>query len=66
MKKNIGTIDKTFRIVVGIIILILGIVYSSWLGLIGLLPIVTALTGSCPAYLPFGISTCKKNETTQE
>ena len=66
MKKNIGTIDKTFRIIVGIIILILGIVYSSWLGLIGLLPIVTALTGSCPAYLPFGISTCKTQETKQE
>jgi hypothetical protein len=66
MKKNIGTIDKAFRIVVGIIILIVGIVYSSWLGLIGLLPLVTALTGNCPAYLPCGISTCKTKATKQE
>ena len=63
MKKNIGTIDKAFRIVLGLIIIILGIIYSSWFGLIGLLPIVTALVGSCPVYLPLGISTYKLKAT---
>jgi len=66
MKKNVGTIDQAFRIIVGLIILILGIIYSSWLGLIGLLTIVTAFTGKCPAYLPFGISSCKMKENKQE
>ncbi|MBC8184377.1 DUF2892 domain-containing protein [candidate division KSB1 bacterium] len=63
MKKNIGIFDKVFRIIIGLAILILGIIYNSWLGLIGLVPIVTALLGRCPAYSPFGISTCKAKET---
>ncbi len=66
MNKNVGTIDRAFRIIVGLIILILGIVYNSWLGLIGLVPIITALIGKCPVYLPFGISTCKTKETKKE
>jgi len=66
MNKNIGTIDRVFRVVFGLLILVLGIVYSSWLGLIGLMPIITALAGRCPAYLPFSITTCKKVEAKQE
>jgi hypothetical protein len=31
---------------------------ARWLGLIGLVPLATAALGWCPAYLPFGISTC--------
>lgn len=30
---------------------------ARWWGLVGLLPLVTGLTGSCPAYVPFGIDT---------
>jgi len=64
MVKNIGNLDKAVRIILGLLILMLGIVYSSWLGLIGLLLIVTALAGRCPLYLPLGITT-KKMKTTQ-
>ncbi|MGK9368223.1 YgaP family membrane protein [Melioribacter sp. Ez-97] len=62
MKKNVGGGDKTFRIILGLVILILGIIYESWWGLIGLIPLGTALIGWCPLYLPFGISTCKTKE----
>jgi len=62
MKKNVGKGDKTFRIILGLVILILGIIYGSWWGLIGLIPLGTALIGWCPLYLPFGISTCKTKE----
>ena len=62
MKKNVGTVDKIIRVILGIIILILGIWKSSWWGLVGLIPIATAFIGSCQAYLPLGISTCKTKE----
>ncbi len=60
MKKNIGSTDKTIRLILGIVIILLGIIFQSWWGLIGLLPLLTSLIGLCPAYLPFGISTMKK------
>ncbi|MCX7797009.1 MAG: DUF2892 domain-containing protein [Melioribacter sp.] len=65
MKKNVGTTDKILRIVIGILIIAIGIITQSWWGLIGLIPIVTALIGWCPLYLLFGLSTCKTKETEQ-
>jgi len=62
MKKNVGSTDKLIRILLGLIIGLLGIYYQSWLGLIGVVPVLTAFIGFCPAYAPFGISTCKKTD----
>ncbi len=59
MKKNVGSIDKVVRVVLGLVIIALGILNQSWWGLVGVLPIFTATLGWCPAYLTFGISTCK-------
>jgi len=59
MFQNIGTIDRIIRIVAGVAIGVLGLAYNSWLGLIGLVPLLTAGIGVCPLYLPFGISTRK-------
>lgn len=60
MQCNVGNTDKVIRLVLGAAIIAAGVYYQSWLGAIGLVPIATALIGWCPAYLPFGISTCKK------
>jgi hypothetical protein len=57
MKSNVGSIDRWARVVLGLAIVGAGFDFKSWLGLIGLLPLGTALVGWCPAYLPFGIST---------
>jgi hypothetical protein len=46
MKANVGGIDRLLRIVVG------------WLGLIGIVPLLTAAFGYCPLYVPFGFTTC--------
>ncbi len=62
MKKNIGSVDKIIRIVLGIVILAYGYVEQSWWGLIGLVPLLTAFMGFCPLYAPFKISTDKKAE----
>jgi hypothetical protein len=60
MKTNVGTIDRTIRIVVGIGLLCLIFLLDGaarWWGLVGLVPLATGLAGWCPAYLPFGIDT---------
>jgi len=62
MKTNIGTADRAVRIIAGVAILAAGYFVGSWWGLIGLLPILTAVVRICPAYLPFGLSTHGKNK----
>jgi hypothetical protein len=68
MKKNMGTVDKVIRILVAVIILVLYFthVVSGTLAVILLILagvfIVTSLLGFCPLYLPFGLSTRKKEE----
>jgi hypothetical protein len=59
MKVNMGGTDRVIRIVVGVVILGLGLVFRSWWGLIGLLPLGTGLVGFCALYVPLGISTRK-------
>jgi hypothetical protein len=59
MYRNIGTADRIIRIVAGVAIGALGLAYHSWLGLIALVPLLTAGVGTCPLYLPFGLSTRK-------
>ena len=59
MKTNVGNADRTLRLVAGVAIIVLGVVFQSWWGAIGIIPLFTGTTRWCPAYLPFGISTCK-------
>lgn len=48
------------RIILAVVIFALGFIYKSWWGLVGLIPLLTAIVRFCPAYWPFGISTGKK------
>ncbi|MBL4613312.1 MAG: DUF2892 domain-containing protein [Magnetovibrio sp.] len=59
---NIGSIDRILRIIVGATALTFAMISNHELavwGFIGLVPLATAVFGWCPAYLPFGIKTCK-------
>ncbi len=62
MKCNVGPIDRLLRIIVGLAIAILGVVFDSWYGLIGIIPLATGLFKWCPLYVPFKISTLKKEK----
>jgi len=57
--KNVGGIDRILRIVIGVTVIAWGVYAQSWLGAIGLVPLLTGTIRWCPAYLPFGFSTCK-------
>ena len=60
MKCNVGRTDKIIRAIIGLGLLAAGGYFKSGWGLVGLVPLLTAGVGFCPAYLPFGISTCGK------
>lgn len=59
MSKNVGGIDRILRIVVGLGLIGWGYTTQNWWGAVGLVPLLTASIGWCPAYLPFGIKTNK-------
>ncbi|MBI9061024.1 MAG: DUF2892 domain-containing protein [Marinilabiliaceae bacterium] len=61
MRKNIGPWDKAIRLIVGLCIGIAGYYYQSWWGLLGVIPILTAVINFCPLYAPFGITTCRRS-----
>lgn len=60
MQKNMGGIDRLLRAIVGVVLITCVFVGPQiiW-GWIGVVPLVTAVIGWCPAYLPFGFKTCK-------
>jgi hypothetical protein len=62
LKKNVGGIDRILRIVVGLALIAAFFLNRegaySWLYLIGVVPLVTGLMSTCPAYSIFGLSTC--------
>ena len=62
MEKNVGQLDKTARIILGIALIVIGIVTKSWWGAIGVVPLVTASLGNCHLYSVLGVSTCSKKE----
>ena len=58
MKHNVGTIDRSLRIALGLALIgasLLG--YIGVWGWIGLVPLATGVFRFCPAYRPFGLST---------
>ncbi|MDD4922276.1 MAG: DUF2892 domain-containing protein [Bacteroidales bacterium] len=69
MKKNIGTIDKAFRILLALVAIALYFthVVSGVLAIVLLIfsavLILTSLIRFCPLYLPFGINTCRKKKS---
>ena len=70
-KRNEGIIDRTLRVILATVLLLVGLFWlgglqGSVLGLVvtgfALLPLLTGLTGFCPLYVPLGISTLEKEK----
>lgn len=60
MPKNVGVIDRALRAVVGLILIALAVlgIFAPW-GWVGVVPLVTAFVGFCPAYTLIGVKTCR-------
>ncbi|WCT75748.1 DUF2892 domain-containing protein (plasmid) [Sphingomonas naphthae] len=61
--RNIGTTDRIIRLLVGLAILaayglgLIGGTLALALGAVAAVLLITSLIATCPAYLPFGVST---------
>jgi hypothetical protein len=62
MKRNVGRTDRIVRVIIGLAIVWYGFYQESWWGAIGIVPLVTAAIGHCPAYVPFRFSTLGKGD----
>lgn len=64
-ENNIHPVERVGRGIIGLVIL--SLIFwgpkSLW-GLVGLLPLITALVGWCPPYSWLGINTCKLGKKT--
>ena len=60
MKTNVGCIDRMIRIVIGmgLIAATLSGAIGMW-GWLGVIPLATGVFRFCPAYMPFGLRTCR-------
>lgn len=64
MAVNMGLIDRVARFIIGLVLIAFAVPIGfassgwNWLGWIGLVPLATAILGSCPAYSLLGVSTC--------
>ena len=66
MKKNMGVIDRSVRIMLGILVAVLYLMDMITgtavliLGIVAVIFIVTGFIGFCPLYVPFNIKTFKE------
>ena len=61
MKANVGTIDRTIRVVAGLVLI--GLTLSGKIGVwgwIGVIPVLTGLFSFFPAYTLLGANTCAR------
>lgn len=67
MKKNMGSLDRGFRAVLALLVAVLyftGVINGTVaivLGVLALVFLATSFVGTCPLYLPFGLSTLRKS-----
>lgn len=66
MKRNIGSLDRTLRTVLGLALLSLYFVGpKTYWGLLGLIPLATAALNFCPLYSMLGLTTCRTSDAPQ-
>ena len=63
MTSNVGGFDRIARIVVGVALIAFALFAPAtigwkWVGWIGVVPLLTAMVGFCPAYALLGLNTC--------
>jgi hypothetical protein len=64
MTVNVGIVDRIIRITIGVLLIAYAIPFGfpstgwNWVGWIGIVPIITAVAGYCPAYSVLGFSSC--------
>ena len=71
MSANVGTIDRIARVIIGVLLIAYAVPIGfpntgwNWVGWIGVIPILTAIFGYCPAYTIVGLSTRQKEASSR-
>ena len=60
MKPNLGNLDRIIWAILGLAIIVLGIVFRSWWGVVGVIIAATSAFSFCPVYYLLGIRTNEK------
>ncbi len=65
LRQNMGVLDRFARLCIGIVLVALAVFVATGAMrtvaiLLSIPPVLTAIVGICPAYVPFGISTNEK------
>ncbi|PYF04051.1 hypothetical protein BJ122_10428 [Rhodopseudomonas faecalis] len=58
MTANVGTIDRALRALVGLALIGWALTGGPVWAWVGVVPLLTAAIGFCPAYTLFGFNTC--------
>lgn len=66
MQKNVGSMDKLIRVVLGVVIIGLGLYYKSFWGILGVVLIIVAAVGYCPLYSILKMNTCCKDNDKKD
>ena len=63
MKKNIHPVERSLRVILGLVLISLAFVgpKNLWF-LLGIIPVITGFIGWCPPYAILGMSTCRIKE----
>jgi hypothetical protein len=68
MKRNMGAVDRWIRIIAAVVIAVLYFgdqisgIFGGVLGIVALILLLTSFMGFCPLYVPFKITTVKKQQ----
>lgn len=74
-RQNMGRLDRTVRFIAGVALIPIGLfALGGWqgnlsgvlAGVISLVLLLTSLTGFCPGYVPFGVSTYARESVRGE
>jgi hypothetical protein len=63
MKRNIGDIDRDIRLILGMVLLVIGVMLNSWVGLVGIVLLGTGILDWCPIYAIFKLDSYRHKPT---
>lgn len=72
MRKNMGAVDRIIRVLLAVVVAVLYFTNqisgtaAIVLGIIAIIFLLTSLAGFCPLYVPFKISTRRKEESSRD
>ncbi len=62
MSHILANSDRVIRGIVGLAVILAGISFQTWLGLLGVVLLASAITNRCPLFAPLSGATCRIQE----